>query len=245
MFLDAPFIRRSDLRHAMQLLLVEDNRQLVEFLNASLTQAGFDVSVAESVGEANESLGRHHFDIAVIDLGLPDEDGINIVESMRARGDSTPAIILTARDGLRDRVDGLNAGADDYLVKPFETEELVARLRALLRRPGSILGKQLTAGNLTLDTTTREVQIGGTSVSLSRREVSLLELLLRRPGHVVRKEAIETGLYGVEEDVTSNSVEVLVHRLRRRLASLGARLNVVTLRGIGYVITEQAADSPM
>jgi len=229
----------------MQLLLVEDNRQLVEFLNASLTQAGFAVSVAETAGEANESLDRQRFDVTVIDLGLPDADGITVVETMRARGDSTPAIILTARDGLRDRVDGLNAGADDYLVKPFATEELVARLRALLRRPGSVLGKQLSSGNLTLDTTTREVQIDGTSVSLSRREVSLLELLLRRPGHVVRKEAIETSLYGVEEDVTSNSVEVLVHRLRRRLTALGAPVNVVTLRGIGYVITEQAADSAM
>jgi DNA-binding response OmpR family regulator len=149
-------------------------------------------------------------------------------------------MILTARDGLRDRVDGLNAGADDYLAKPFATEELVARLRALLRRPGSALGEQLAVGNLTLDTMTREVQIQGTSVSLSRREISLLELLLRRTGRVVPKTAIEASLYGSEEDVASNSVEVLVHRLRKRLAGFGARVSVVTLRGIGYVLTEQA-----
>ena len=226
----------------MQLLLVEDNRQLVELLTASLTKTGFSVSVAESAAQAHDCLARSRFDIVVIDLGLPDADGITVIEAMRARGDPTPAIILTARDALRDRVDGLNTGADDYLVKPFATEELIARLRALLRRPGSVLGKQLSTGNLTLDTVTREVHIAGAPVSLSRREISLLELLLRRSGRVLQKEAIETSLYGAGDDVASNSVEVLVHRLRRRLTNLGARVNVVTLRGIGYVITEQPAD---
>lgn len=224
----------------MRLLLVEDNRPLADSLKASLGQAGFTVTVGETATEARAILADARFDALVIDLGLPDSDGITIIEALRARSDSTPAMILTARDGLRDRVDGLNAGADDYLAKPFATEELVARLRALLRRPGSVLGQQLLAGNLTLDTSTREVQIQGTSVSLSRREVSLLELLLRRSGRVVLKQAIESSLYGSEEEVASNSVEVLVHRLRKRLANLGARVSVVTLRGIGYVLTDQA-----
>lgn len=223
----------------MRLLLVEDNRPLAESLKTSLGQAGFTVAVGETAAEARSILAESRFDALVIDLGLPDADGITIIEALRARSDSTPAMILTARDGLRDRVDGLNAGADDYLAKPFATEELIARLRALLRRPGSALGQQLSAGNLTLDTSTREVQVQGTSVSLSRREISLLELLLRRAGRVVLKHDIESKLYGSEEEVASNSVEVLVHRLRKRLANLGARVSVTTLRGIGYVLTDQ------
>jgi DNA-binding response OmpR family regulator len=228
----------------MRLLLVEDNRQLAEFLKSSLAQAGFTVTPVETAADAEATLASKRFDVLVIDLGLPDADGITIIEGLRARGDSTPTMILTARDGLRDRVNGLNAGADDYLAKPFATEELVARLRALLRRPGSALGQQLSAGNLTLDTSTHEVQIAGNSVSLSRREISLLELLLRRAGRVVPKQAIESSLYGMEEEVASNSVEVLVHRLRKRLANLGARVNVVTLRGIGYVLTDQSSEHP-
>jgi DNA-binding response OmpR family regulator len=225
--------------NVMRLLLVEDNRQLAEFLQSSLAQAGFSVQPVETAADAKASLANTRYDVLLIDLGLPDEDGITIIEGLRQRGDGTPAMILTARDGLRDRVDGLNAGADDYLAKPFATEELIARLRALLRRPGSALGQQLTSGNLTLDTSTHEVQIAGVSVSLSRREISLLELLLRRAGRVVPKQTIESSLYGAEEEVASNSVEVLVHRLRKRLANFNAQVNVTTLRGIGYVLTDQ------
>ncbi|HLI10753.1 MAG TPA: response regulator transcription factor [Alphaproteobacteria bacterium] len=223
----------------MRLLLAEDNHQLADFLKASLGEAGFAVDIAETAAGARSALSGSHYDVLVVDLGLPDADGITIIESLRARGDATPAMILTARDGLRDRVDGLNSGADDYLAKPFATEELVARLRALLRRPGSALGQELSASNLTLDTRTGEVQVDGTSVSLSRREIGLLELLLRRAGRVVPKQAIESSLYGMDEEVASNTVEVLVHRLRKRLAHLGAKVNVVTLRGIGYVLTDQ------
>src|SRR5579875_2252029 len=219
----------------MRLLLAEDNHQLADFLKASLGEAGFAVDIAETAAGARSALSGSHYDVLVVDLGLPDADGITIIESLRARGDATPAMILTARDGLRDRVDGLNSGADDYLAKPFATEELVARLRA----PGSALGQELSASNLTLDTRTGEVQVDGTSVSLSRREIGLLELLLRRAGRVGPKQAIESSLYGMDEEVASNTVEVLVHRLRKRLAHLGAKVNVVTLRGIGYVLTDQ------
>ncbi len=224
----------------MRLLLVEDNRQLTEFLQSSLGEASFEVDVAKTAAAAQERLAERQYDVLVVDLGLPDADGITIIESVRARGDTTPAMILTARDALRDRVEGLNAGADDYLAKPFATEELIARLRALLRRPGSALGQELAAGNLNLDTRTGEVRIGGSPVSFSPREVHLLELLLRRSGRVVPKQEIEAKLYGNEEEIASNSVEVLVHRLRKRLSSLAAQVNVVTLRGIGYVLTDQA-----
>jgi len=223
----------------MRLMLVEDNHQLADFLKASLGKAGFDVHNTGTAAAAKEALDAGRYDVVVVDLGLPDADGVEIIEGMRARGDSTPAMILTARDGLRDRVNGLEAGADDYLAKPFATEELVARLRALLRRPGSVLGKQLSCGNIALDTSTREVMVSGSLAALSRREVSLLELLMRRAGRVVPKQAIEESLYGLEEGLASNSVEVLVHRLRRRLSTLGAEVNVVTLRGIGYVLTDQ------
>jgi DNA-binding response OmpR family regulator len=224
----------------MRLMLIEDNHQLADFLKASLGKAGFDVHNTGTAAAARAALGSNRYDVVVVDLGLPDADGMQIIEDMRASGDSTPAMILTARDGLRDRVNGLEAGADDYLAKPFATEELVARLRALLRRPGSVLGKQLVCGNIALDTSTREVLISGSLAALSRREVSLLELLMRRAGRVVPKQAIEESLYGLDDGLASNSVEVLVHRLRRRLAALGAEVNVVTLRGIGYVLTDQA-----
>ncbi len=223
----------------MRLMLVEDNYQLTDFLKASLGKAGFSVHSAGTAAAARAALDTNHYDAVVVDLGLPDADGINLIEEMRARGDSTPAMILTARDGLRDRVEGLNAGADDYLAKPFATEELVARLRALLRRPGNVLGRQLSCANLSFDTTTREVLVSGSLAGLSRREISLLELLMRRIGRVVPKQAIEERLYGLDDGLASNSVEVLVHRLRRRLSTLGAEVNIVTLRGIGYVLTDQ------
>jgi DNA-binding response OmpR family regulator len=223
----------------MRLMLVEDNFQLADFLKSSLGKAGFAVHSAGTAEAARAALESTRYDAVVVDLGLPDADGIILIEELRAKGDSTPAMILTARDGLRDRVDGLDKGADDYLAKPFATEELIARLRALLRRPGNVLGRQLSCANLSFDTSTREVLVSGAIAALSRREISLLELLMRRSGRVVPKQAIEESLYGLDDGLASNSVEVLVHRLRRRLAALGAEVNIVTLRGIGYVLTDQ------
>jgi DNA-binding response OmpR family regulator len=148
-------------------------------------------------------------------------------------------LILTARGSLKDRVTGLGSGADDYLVKPFALEELVARLRALLRRPGNLLGVALELGDVTLDTSARQVFVGGQPLFFSPREISVLEHLLRRSGRVVRKGLLESNLYGLSQEIGSNAVEVYVHRLRKRLAEVGASVQIHTLRGVGYLIAEK------
>lgn len=223
----------------MRLLLVEDNERFATLLKQGLTGAGFSVDVLPTAHEANSALDSGRWDVVVLDRGLPDGDGIEVLTEMRQAGDSTPVMILTARGNLKDRVTGLQSGADDYLVKPFALEELVARLQALLRRPGNLLGLALRLGNLTLDTVARQVFIGEQPVSFSAREVSVLEHLLRRSGRVVAKTLLESNLYGPAQEVGSNAVEVHVHRLRRHLQECGATVQVHTVRGVGYMIDEE------
>jgi two-component system response regulator TctD len=177
----------------------------------------------------------------VLDLGLPDEDGLSLLRSIRGRGDSTPVLVLTARDGVSDRVNGLRAGADDYLVKPFAMEELVARLQALLRRPGNLLGRQLSFGNVSLETEGRQVFVDGTLRVFAARETAILEILLRRGGNVVPKRLFEDQLFGLSGDVGSNAVEVYVHRLRKMLSDCGATVKIHTVRGVGYLLSEEKA----
>jgi DNA-binding response OmpR family regulator len=160
---------------------------------------------------------------------------------VRQGGDSTPILILTARDGVQHRVRGLDSGADDYLQKPFAMEELVARLKALLRRPGGALGLRLEVGNLGFDTVTRSVEVAGQPVVLSRRELALLELLLRSTGRVVAKTALEDGVYGMDEAVGSNTIEAHLSRLRKKLEAAGAGFDIHTIRGVGYLLAERAA----
>jgi DNA-binding response OmpR family regulator len=184
-------------------------------------------------------LHKNRFEIVSLDLGLPDADGLDVLAEMRRSGDATPVLILTARGSLKDRVTGLGSGADDYLIKPFALEELVARLRAVLRRPGNLLGSTLSLGNLSLDTEARQATVGDQPVFLSPREVAVLEHLLRRSGRVVGKALLESNLYGMAHEVGSNAVEVYVHRLRWRLAELDASVEIHTLRGVGYLIGER------
>ena len=158
---------------------------------------------------------------------------------MRSRGDSTPVLVLTARDGVSDRVIGLRAGADDYLVKPFAMEELNARLKALMRRSDNLLGDRLSLGNVALDTEGRQVMVGGTVRSFPMRETAVLEILLRRCGNVAPKRLFEDHLFGLTDEVGSNAVEVYVHRLRKMLADSGATVQVHTVRGVGYMLAEQ------
>lgn len=221
----------------MRLLLVEDSPRLVELLGETVREAGWRLDAVGSVAEAEAALAGHEHDLLVLDLGLPDGDGLDLLASLRQQGSELPVIVLTARDALESRVEGLNAGADDYLLKPFAMEELVARIRALLRRPGQALGRKLTAGNVEFDTVAREVSVGGVPTVFSRRETDLLEILLRRQGRVVPKDAIEEGLYAFGDEISSNTVEVAVHRLRKRMAEAGADIEVHTLRGIGYVLS--------
>lgn len=220
----------------MRLLLIEDNGRLATLTAAGLTAAGFSVDVAGGVEEAAAAFAAVSYDVAVLDLGLPDGDGMDLLNDLRRRGDATPVLILTARDGVGDRVNGLNRGADDYLVKPFATEELVARLRVLLRRPGHLLGLTLTQGNISFDTVNRQATVNGAPLELGRRELDALEILLRRAGRVVAKGAIETAVYNFNEEIGSNAVEVLIHRLRKRLQAAGASAAVHTLRGVGYLL---------
>jgi DNA-binding response OmpR family regulator len=223
----------------MGLLLVEDNERFAVLLKRSLTAAGFAVDVLPTAQEAVATLRTTRFEIVVLDLGLPDADGLEVLGEMRGRQDTTPVLILTARGSLEDRVAGLQAGADDYLVKPFALEELVARLQALLRRPGNLLGVALKLGNVTLDTVARQVFVGDRPIFFSAREIALLEHLLRRSGRVVTKTLLTENLYGRSQEVGSNATEVYVHRLRKQLADAGASVHIHTLRGVGYLIAEE------
>lgn len=223
----------------MRLLLVEDNERLVDLVRTGLTKAGFAVDAYRTAADGREALLSAPYDALILDLGLPDEDGMAVLADLRGRNLDLPVLILTARDGMNDRVRGLNEGADDYLLKPFAMEELIARIRALLRRPGRAMGLVLTLGNLSFDSTAREAQVGGEPLPLSRRELDALELLARRAGRVVSKSALEEAIYPFGEEIASNAIEVLVHRLRKRLQAAGADISIHTMRGIGYILSDK------
>jgi len=221
----------------MRILVVEDHNRLAGFIKTGLDKAGFTVDLALTAAEGDAAFMAVDYDAVILDLGLPDADGLTLLKDWRNLGNNTPVLILTARDGVDDRVAGLNAGSDDYMLKPFAMEELVARIRALLRRPGGTLGAVLEVGNLTFDTTAREVQVDTKTLSVSRREMGVLEHLLRRAGRVVPKDVLEDKLYGFDEEVSSNSVEVHISRLRKRLTASAANVSVHTVRGVGYLLS--------
>ncbi len=222
----------------MRLLIIEDEPDLGALLRDALLRAGFAADLVTGISDAEDHLGLVHYDAMILDLGLADGDGMTLLRAMRRRGTMLPVLILTARDAPEDRVAGLDGGADDYLVKPFHMPELVSRMRALLRRPNAALGVVLELGDLVLDTASRQARVGAAPLVLSLREMALLELLLRRQGRVVTRETLEQGLYGFDTTLGSNAMEVLVHRLRRKLADAGARAAVHTLRGVGYLLGE-------
>jgi len=222
----------------MRILLVEDNQELRDAIREGLEKADFAVDGFELADEADAAISTTKYDAIVLDLGLPDGDGIDLLKSWRDRGETVPVLILTARDTLTDRVSGLDSGGDDYLAKPFAMEELLARLRALLRRPGAALGVVLTAGNISFDATSREVRIAEKLIPIPRREMAVLEQLMRRMGNVVPKDLLADSVYSFDDDVTSNSLEVGISRLRKRLTKVGATVSIHTLRGVGYLMTE-------
>ena len=225
----------------MRLLVIEDEDRLSDILKSKLGEIGFAVDIAGSAEDASIALELINYDAAVLDLGLPDGDGLAVLNAARAAGKALPILILTARDAVEDRVAGLNAGADDYLTKPFAMAELVARIKALLRRPGAVLGMTLEAGNVRLDTIGRELSIGGNPVRLSRRELAILEQMMRRFGRIVPKAVLEEKLYGIDEEPDSNPIPVHVHHLRRQLETASANLEIHTIRGVGYILAERAA----
>ena len=222
----------------MRLLVVEDNVSLAQLIETGLEKAGFEVDIAGSVAQASEAISSGSYSAIVLDLGLPDGDGMSLLRAMRARSDSTPVLVLTARGTLHDRISGLQEGADDYLIKPFAFDELVARIQALLRRPGDFLGRLRKAGNVTFDTVGRQVYVSDEPKILTAREMALLELLMGRSGRVVPKGFVESQLFGHSREVQSNAIEVYVHRLRKQLADFGANVEIHTIRGVGYLLTE-------
>ena len=225
----------------MRLLLIEDNLRLADYLSTALRNGGFAVDHVSTTADAEGALATTRYDTLLLDLGLPDKDGLIWLGDQRRSQMTRPVLVLTARDSVEDLVAGLNQGADDYLRKPFDLDELIARVRALLRRPGEALGVNLTAGNVTLDTSAREVIIDGLPVEFGRCEIDGLEILMRRAGRVVPKSAIEEAIYSFGEDVSSNAIEVLVHRIRRRMQEARADMYIHTLRGVGYVLSDKAA----
>jgi len=222
----------------VRLLVIEDENRLSGILKSKFGDIGFAVDIAGSAADASAALELINYDAAILDLGLPDGDGLAVLTAARRIGKALPILILTARDAVEDRVAGLNAGADDYLTKPFAITELIARIKALLRRPGGVLGMTLEAGNLRLDTVGRDLTIGGMSVRLSRRELAILEQMMRRFGRIVPKAVLEEKLYGIDEEPDSNPIPVHIHHLRRQLDAAGASLMIHTIRGVGYILAE-------
>jgi DNA-binding response OmpR family regulator len=223
----------------MRLLIVEDNIELARLVAAGLLTAGYETDVVGTVGEARDAVRSVKYAAMILDLNLPDGDGLSLLVELRRRMDPLPVLVLTARDGLQDSVTGLRNGADDYLAKPFAVVELVARLEAILRRPGQLLGSSLNLANLVYDTESRQIFIDGIPRVFSARETSVLEILLRRQGRVVPKKNVEDHIFGLTGEVASNAVEVYVSRLRKQLGEYGAKILIHTIRGVGYLMAEE------
>lgn len=225
----------------MRVLVIEDNERLARLMVDGLHRRGFSCDIVLRLSDADAAMANAVYDAIILDLGLPDGDGVAWLAAARRYRNMPPAIVQTARGALEDRVLGLDAGADDYLVKPVEVEELAARLRALLRRPGFRTQTVVEVGSLRFDTARRTAHVGDLEIELSRREADLLELLMRRAGAVVRREVIENALYNFHEQVTPNAVEAAISRLRRKLEDARVRDVLQTIRGVGYILKDTAA----
>jgi two-component system response regulator QseB len=216
----------------MRILLVEDDELLGDGLRTGLIQYGYAVDWLKDGMSADQALKTENFDLVVLDLGLPKLSGINVIQNLRARGQTMPVLILTARESVEDRVKGLDSGADDYLTKPFDLDELCARLRALQRRFSSRAEPLLVHENISLDPASHTVTLNNETVNVSRREFALLHKLLENSGRVLSREHLTQSLYGWGEDVDSNALEVHIHNLRKKFGQTFIR----TIRGIGYMI---------
>ena len=221
----------------MRVLLVEDDPMIGEAIQGALKDASYAADWVNDGQTALTTLGCQHYDLVLLDLGLPGKDGLEVLASIRAKDNPVPLLIITARDGLDDRLRGLDGGADDYVSKPFQMAELLARMRAVMRRKGGTASPALTNGVVSLDPATKEASVnGGSPVQLSNREFSLLQALLVRPGAILSRSELEDRIYGWGEEVESNAVEFLIHALRRKLGSEVIK----NVRGVGWMVSKDA-----
>ncbi len=218
----------------MRILIVEDDTLLANGIMGYLKQAGYVVDLAQSGDQADSWLAREHYDLAILDLGLPKLDGTEVLRKLRRRGQTTPVLVLTARDALQDRIKGLDLGADDYIIKPIALAELEARIRALTRRGQSGGNPQMSYGPLLLDTSAKRAWLNDTPLELPAREWSVLEFLLTRAGRIISKEQILQSLCGWGEEISTNAVEAYISRLRAKLEPAGVHIR--TVRGLGYLL---------
>jgi two-component system response regulator QseB len=218
----------------MRLLLVEDDNMIGEAVRAGLRQEGFTVDWVREAEAGDAALRTEPYALLLLDLGLPRKSGLDWLRELRRRGDPTPVLVITARDAVADRIAGLDGGADDYMVKPFDLDELAARVRAVLRRHGGRAEPLLQHGELTLDPATRQATLNGQPVTLSAREYAVLAALLERPGAILSRAQLEQRLYGWGEEVESNAVEVHIHHLRKKLGADAIR----NVRGLGYTLAK-------
>jgi len=223
----------------MRVLLVEDHPPLAEAVSDALRRAGFAVDHAATAQAARELAGLADHALVLLDLGLPDGDGLRLLPILR-QGGRVPVIVLTARDQLDDRLAGLDGGADDYIVKPVEMPELVARARAVLRRPGHRADTILRLGPIALDTAARSVTVHDAQLALGRRELGVLEHLMRSAGRVVSRQVLEEAIYTLDDEVTPNALEAAMSRLRRALEAAGCPVAIVNVRGVGWMLPREA-----
>lgn len=222
----------------MRVLLVEDNAKLASLTSEAMRSHGFAVDWVRNAGDAEEAIFAVSYEAIILDLGLPDRDGLSLLEPIRRRVPSTPILILTARDTASSIIDALDSGADDYLSKPFVMGVLISRIRALMRRPALRHDTILNERNVRLDLSQHVAKVGEMELQLSRREFAALELFLRRFNRVLSKADVEESIYGFGEELSSNAVEVLIHRLRKKLQAAGAAVDIHNMRGVGYMLTE-------
>lgn len=219
---------------------MEDSEEIARLLTGHLRRHGFTVDTAANAEAADQAIASNQFSAVLLDRGLPGEDGVSWLRRFRAGGATVPVIIVSARGGVSHRVEGLAAGADDYVSKPFDVDELIARLRAVLRRPGRLLGDRLEFGNVVLDTRERRLTVRGTFCPCPAQEMMALELLLRQSGNVAAKQWLEDQLFGFSAETGPNTTEAYMFRLRKLLAAAGADVSIHTIRGVGYLLARAA-----